>query len=155
MTSLVVGAILLLLSLTRIVSPGRDVIRDILRLPSEANKFFHGGDDDKADICHAYQLLRNGGVKEENIITFMYDEIAYNEENPRPGIIINNPHGNDVYKGVPKDYTGENVAVNNFFAAILGNKSALTGGSGKVVNSGPNDHIFIYYSDHGGPGVLG
>ncbi|MFQ6619138.1 hypothetical protein Gotur_001303 [Gossypium turneri] len=155
MTSLVVGAILLLLSLTGIVSAGRDVTGDILRLPSEANKFFHGGDDDEADVCHAYQLLRNGGLKEENIIVFMYDDIAYNEENPRPGIIINNPHGDDVYKGVPKDYTGENVTVNNFFAAILGNKSALTGGSGKVVNSGPNDHIFIYYSDHGGPGVLG
>ena len=54
-----------------------------------------------------------------------------------------------------QDYTGEDVTVNNFFAAILGNKTALTGGSGKVVDSGPNDHIFIYYSDHGGPGVLG
>ncbi|MBA0601668.1 hypothetical protein Gorai_004839, partial [Gossypium raimondii] len=35
------------------------------------------------------------------------------------------------------------------------NKAALTGGSGKVINSGPNDRIFIYYSDHGGPGTLG
>jgi legumain len=54
-----------------------------------------------------------------------------------------------------QDYTGEDVTVDNFFAVILGNKTALTGGSGKVVDSGPNDHIFIYYSDHGGPGVLG
>lgn len=54
-----------------------------------------------------------------------------------------------------QDYTGGNVTANNFLAVILGNKSALTGGSGKVVDSGPNDHIFIYYSDHGGPGVLG
>jgi legumain len=53
-----------------------------------------------------------------------------------------------------QDYT-EDVTVGNFFAAILGNKTALTGGSGKVVDSGPNDHIFIYYTDHGGPGVLG
>ena len=54
-----------------------------------------------------------------------------------------------------QDYTGEDVTVGNFFAAILGNKTALTGGSGKVVDGGPNDHIFIYYTDHGGPGVLG
>ncbi|XP_028062446.1 vacuolar-processing enzyme alpha-isozyme-like isoform X2 [Camellia sinensis] len=60
----------------------------------------------------------------------MYDDIAQNEENPRPGIIINSSHGDDVYKGVPK------------------------GGSGKIEDSGPNDHIFIFYSDHGGPGVL-
>ncbi|KAL6988036.1 legumain, partial [Sarracenia purpurea var. burkii] len=108
-----------------------------------------------SDVCHAYQLQRKGGLKDENIIVFMYDDIAFNGENPRPGIIINSPHGDDVYNGVPKDYTGKDVTVNNFFAAILGNKTALTGGSGKVVDSGPNDHIFIYYTVHGGPGVLG
>ncbi|XP_004501477.1 vacuolar-processing enzyme-like [Cicer arietinum] len=153
---------------------------DFLRLPSESSRFFHSPSaDDKennegtrwailiagsngywnyrhqSDVCHAYQVLRKGGLKEENIVVFMYDDIAFNEENPRPGVIINSPHGDDVYKGVPKDYTGEDVNVDNFFAALLGNKSALTGGSGKVVDSGPNDHIFIYYSDHGGPGVLG
>lgn len=41
-------------------------------------------------------------MKEENIVVFMYDDIAYNEENPRPGVIINSPNGDDVYKGVPK-----------------------------------------------------
>ncbi|CAH8361980.1 unnamed protein product [Eruca vesicaria subsp. sativa] len=85
----------------------------------------------------------------------MFDDIAKNKENPRPGIIINSPNGDDVYSGVPKDYTGYDVNVGNLFAVILGNKTALKGGSGKVVDSGPNDHIFIYYSDHGGPGVLG
>lgn len=109
----------------------------------------------QADICHAYQILRKGGLKEENIVVFMYDDIAQDEENPNPGTIINHPQGSDVYAGVPKDYTGENVTVNNFFAVLLGNKSLVTGGSGKVVESDPNDRIFIYYSDHGGPGVLG
>jgi legumain len=56
----------------------------------------------QADVCHAYQLLRKGGLKEENIIVFMYDDIAYNSENPRRGVIINSPQGEDVYKGVPK-----------------------------------------------------
>lgn len=51
-----------------------------------------------------------------------------------------------------QDYTGDDVNVDNLFAVILGNRTALKGGSGKVVDSGPNDHIFIYYSDHGGPG---
>lgn len=108
----------------------------------------------QADICHAYQILKRGGLKDENIVVFMYDDIAYNEENPRRGTIINNPKGGDVYKGVPKDYTGENLTTANLIAAILGNKTAIKGGSGKVVNSGPNDRIFIYYSDHGSPGVL-
>ncbi|CAI9755699.1 unnamed protein product [Fraxinus pennsylvanica] len=33
----------------------------------------------------------------------------------------------DVYNGVPKDYDGEDVTVNNFLAVILGNRTALTG----------------------------
>jgi legumain len=56
----------------------------------------------QADVCHAYQLLRKGGVKEENIVVFMYDDIATNGLNPRPGVIINHPQGDDVYAGVPK-----------------------------------------------------
>lgn len=43
----------------------------------------------------------------------------------------------------------------NLHAVILGNKSALSGGSGKVLNSGPNDHVFIYYTDHGAAGLIG
>uniref|UniRef100_R7VYP9 Vacuolar-processing enzyme n=1 Tax=Aegilops tauschii TaxID=37682 RepID=R7VYP9_AEGTA len=107
-----------------------------------------------ADVCHAYQILRKGGLKEENIVVFMYDDIAKNDLNPRPGVIINHPKGEDVYAGVPKDYTGKQVTAKNFFAVLLGNKTAVTGGSGKVINSKPKDHIFIYYADHGGPGVL-
>lgn len=58
----------------------------------------------QADVCHAYQLLKKAGTKDENIVVFMYDDIAYNEENPKPGVIINKPNGEDVYKGVPKVY---------------------------------------------------
>ncbi|KAL7111410.1 hypothetical protein ACP275_05G085600 [Erythranthe tilingii] len=109
----------------------------------------------QADVCHAYQILKKGGVKDENIVVFMYDDIAMNDLNPRKGVLINHPNGEDVYAGVPKDYTGEQVTAENFYAVLLGDKSALKGGSGKVVDSKPGDRIFIYYSDHGGPGVLG
>lgn len=54
-----------------------------------------------------------------------------------------------------QDYTGDHITPENFYAVLLGNKSAITGGSKKVINSKPKDHIFFYYSDHGGPGVLG
>ncbi|XP_022148051.1 vacuolar-processing enzyme gamma-isozyme-like isoform X2 [Momordica charantia] len=109
----------------------------------------------QADVCHAYQILRKGGLPDENIIVFMYDDIAFNPSNPRPGVVINKPDGVDVYQGVPKDYTGEHVNSINFYAVILGNRSALTGGSGKVVDSDLHDHIFIYYTDHGSAGLLG
>ncbi|KAK4338292.1 hypothetical protein RND71_042779 [Anisodus tanguticus] len=109
----------------------------------------------QADVCHAYQILKRGGLKDENIVVFMYDDIAKSELNPRPGVIINHPNGSDVYAGVPKDYTGEHVTAANLYAVLLGDRSAVKGGSGKVINSKPDDRIFLYYSDHGGPGVLG
>ena len=56
----------------------------------------------QSDICHAYQILKRGGLKDENIVVFMYDNIANNKLNPRPGIIINRPDGDDVYAGVQK-----------------------------------------------------
>ncbi|KAJ0594548.1 putative legumain protein [Helianthus annuus] len=56
----------------------------------------------QADVCDAYQILRKGGLKDENIIVFMYDDIANHPENPRHGTIINSPQGSDVYAGVPK-----------------------------------------------------
>ncbi|KAH9303186.1 hypothetical protein KI387_014769 [Taxus chinensis] len=148
---------------------------DVLRMPRAHTK--HGGGEDdnigtrwavliagsngygnyrhQADVCHAYHIIKNGGLKDENIIVFMYDDIANNSDNPRQGTIINHPEGKDLYAGVPKDYVGEHVNAENFLAVLLGNNGSVKGGSGKVVDSGPNDHIFIYYSDHGGPGVLG
>ena len=59
----------------------------------------------QADVCHAYQILKKGGLKDENIIVFMYDDIAFNDNNPRPGVIINEPNGADVYQGVPKVFS--------------------------------------------------
>ncbi|KAI3504852.1 hypothetical protein L1887_26601 [Cichorium endivia] len=109
----------------------------------------------QANVCHAYQILKRGGLNDENIIVFMYDDIANDPSNPRPGTLINSPNGSDVYAGVPKDYTGESVTAANFYAVLLGNTTAVKGGSGKVVASKPNDKIFVYYTDHGGPGILG
>lgn len=54
-------------------------------------------------------MLKRGGLKDENIIVFMYDDLADSPLNPRPGVIINHPSGQDVYKGVPKVWHGDLV----------------------------------------------
>jgi len=107
----------------------------------------------QADVYHAYQVVRNHGIPESNIVVFHYDDIANNTENPTKGIVINKPGGSDVYHGVPKDYTGEDVTPKNFLAAIQGDSELAAKGK-KVVNSGPNDHIFIYFTDHGAPDLI-
>ena len=43
----------------------------------------------QADICHAYQIVHAHGVPDDRIIVMMYDDIAFNKENPTPGMIIN------------------------------------------------------------------
>ena len=55
----------------------------------------------QADVCHAVQVLRRGGIPEDRMVVMLFDDIAHNPENPRQGEIINHPKGLDVYKGVP------------------------------------------------------
>lgn len=110
----------------------------------------------QADVCHAYQVLIEHGFNPDNIIVFMVDDIAQNAQNPTKGIIINQPNGPDVYKGVRKDYTGlSQVTPLHFLNVIKGNAAAMKGiGSGRVLTSGPNDNVFINFVDHGGPGII-
>lgn len=109
----------------------------------------------QADACHAYQIIHRNGIPDEQIVVMMYDDIANAKDNPTPGIVINRPNGTDVYQGVPKDYTGENVTSKNFLAVLRGDAEAVKGkGSGRVLKSGPRDHVFVYFTDHGATGLL-
>jgi legumain len=51
--------------------------------------------------------------------------------NKRPGVIINRPNGPNVYKGVVKDYTGDDVTPANFMKVLKGEPT--NAGSGKVL----------------------
>lgn len=109
----------------------------------------------QADVCHAYQVLIEKGFKKENIITFMYDDLANNIENPTKGKIINKPNGPDVYAGIVIDYKGAEVIPQNFLNVIKGDAAAMKGkGSGRVLQSTAADNVFINFVDHGGPGII-
>lgn len=110
----------------------------------------------QADISHAYQILKKHGIPAERIVTMMYDDLAHSPNNPTPGKIINKPGGPNVYEGVVVDYSKNDVTPANFLAVLRGDEKAMAGkGSGKVIKSGPNDHVFVNFVDHGGPGILG
>lgn len=54
-----------------------------------------------------------------------------------------------------QDYTGNAVSTENSLNVLLWNKIALSGQpTGKAIDSGPDDTIFVYYSNHGAEGVL-
>ena len=44
------------------------------------------------------------------------------------------------------------LGMQNFLNCIQGSQELAARGK-KVVNSGPNDHIFIFFADHGAPGI--
>jgi len=120
-----------------------------------AGSYTYGNYRHQADVCHAYQILHKHGIPDEQIVVMMYDDIAYNEQNPTQGIIINKPNGSDVYHGVPKDYTKKDVTPENFLKILKGDKEGMRGiGSGKVIESGPNDYVFVNFVDHGAPGLV-
>ncbi|XP_015367844.1 PREDICTED: legumain-like [Diuraphis noxia] len=77
------------------------------------------------------------------------------ERNPTPGKIINKPDGDNVYQGVKIDYKGKDVNKKNFLKIITGDKAGMRSiGTGRVIQGGPLDRIFINFVDHGSTGLL-
>ncbi|CAG2105162.1 unnamed protein product [Medioppia subpectinata] len=107
----------------------------------------------QSSVYHAYQVVHANGIPDENIIVFHPDDIANNSLNPTPGKIIDHPCGDDVYHGVPKDYTGNDVNPTTFINVLKGSQELASKGK-KVLNSGPNDHVFIYFLDHGADEII-
>ncbi|TPP57638.1 Legumain like [Fasciola gigantica] len=107
----------------------------------------------QADVCHAYQLLRKNGFPPENIITFMYDDIADNEKNPYPGKVFHDYNHKDVYEGVKVDYSGLDISADTFVEVLTGQQELKDQGN-RVLESGPDDNVFIYFTDHGARRLL-
>jgi len=111
----------------------------------------------QSDTCHAYHIVNKFGIPDSNVIVMQYDDIANDPENPYKGQIFNKPTeagtpGVDVYKGCKKDYTGAAVTPDMFVAIMTGDASK-TGGR-PVLRSTSGDHVFIFFTDHGGTGII-
>jgi len=112
----------------------------------------------QSDACHAFQITSKNGVPPENTIVMVFDDIANDPSNPYPGQIFNKPTatgtpGVNVYAGCQKDYTGDDVTASNFLSVLTGNATAVPAGK-KVLQSKAGDHVFVFFTDHGGVGIL-
>ena len=112
----------------------------------------------QSDVYHHYQILKERGLKPENIIVFAYDDIANSVRNPLPGKVFNSPNGKDVYEGVVIDYFGKDVTPANFIAAITGETDSIKAQdertTKKVLTSTENDNVYIFFSDHGSDNII-
>jgi legumain len=111
----------------------------------------------QSDTCHAYKIVNKFGIADDHVIVMQYDDIAQDPSNPFKGQIFNKPTavgtpGVDVYKGCKKDYTGAAVTPEMFVAVMTGDDKK-TGGR-PVLKSGAGDRVFIFFTDHGGTGII-
>lgn len=99
----------------------------------------------QADIFTIYNLLLSRGFTQENIALYAYDDIATDPENPYQGQIFHSlDHKTNVYPGSSAiNVKGNYVTADAFNNAI------------KYLPTTSDDYVFIYYDDHGGPGILG
>ena len=110
----------------------------------------------QADTCHAYQLLKNRGIPEEQIILLSYDDAAESRDNPFPGKLFNKPTatgtpGKDVYEGCKFAYRRHEVTPKKLLQVLTGDAENA---KGPVLKSDENSEIFFYFADHGAPGLV-
>ena len=84
-------------------------------------------------------------------------QVASSAENPFPGKLFNQPTaegvpGVDVYDGCVPTYRGEIVTAQLFLDVLTGNKTDPT--RTKVLESGPEDFVFVNFADHGGGKIV-
>lgn len=105
-----------------------------------------------ADVAHAYQIMKKGGLEPDHIITLMYNDVPFDESNPFPGKLYNHPGDDtpDVYEGVVVDYEKGEVSPETLIKVLTGDEST----GKKVLKTTEEDNIFLFFSDHGGPDVL-
>ncbi|XP_005105794.1 legumain-like, partial [Aplysia californica] len=144
---------LLLLAVVLVVSveSGKNWVLIVAGAKDYANYF------SQADSCHAYQTMRNNSIPPENIVHMSYDDVAHDPENPIQGNLVNTPGGPNLYPGCEMDYRKEEVTPEVFLKVLTGDKEGvkkLIGRDGKVIDSGPDDNVFVTMADHGGPGVF-
>lgn len=99
----------------------------------------------QADVLHLSKMLHESRERYDNdsqIITLAYDDIAYNHNNPNKGKIYNDFTYENVYNKSIIDYSGDDVNYDTFEQIILNLPLTL------------QDILFIYYNDHGAPGLL-
>lgn len=99
--------------------------------------------------------MHRHGIPDSRIVTMIYDDAVSSMFNPYKGQLYNEPNGDNVYANVPKDYVGRTITPQTFIAVLTGDKNAVKRkGSGRVIESGPNDRVFVYFADHGAPGFV-
>ena len=98
----------------------------------------------QADVFNMYQQLKKRGFEDSHIVLFAFDDISSSAHNPYQGQVFHTLEHINVYPGASKiNYASYSVTSGNFYNAL------------QHLPSTSEDHLFIFYDNHGGPGTLG
>jgi ABC-type branched-subunit amino acid transport system substrate-binding protein len=102
----------------------------------------------QSDVLKTYQLLKAKGLPDDQIILVLADDLATSPSNKKPGVVVNDPNGVNLYQNVKVDYKLNNIssqAIANIFSGTV------TASTPIVFNTLPTDNIFIFTVGHGTP----
>ena len=105
----------------------------------------------QADALEYYQMLRNSGYSDDDIILIMADDLAQNANNPEKGVVRRSVDGDNLYKNVVVDYRLEDITYNDL-AVIFSGKPDVA--HPEVLDSGAGDNVLFFWSSHGMPAGL-
>lgn len=99
----------------------------------------------QADIYTIYNQLLARGFTSSNILLCAYDDIAANADNPYSGQVFHTlDHKTNIYPGSSAINIKEDKVNAQAFYDSISNMPTTS-----------EDYVFIYYDNHGGPGLLG
>jgi len=102
----------------------------------------------QADTLAVYQLLRENGVDDKDIILFSVDDVPWMPQNTPRGDMHNKIDGANLRKNAIIDYSGYSVSPENIRQVLLGRKTQATP---IVLDSNENSNLLIYMVGHGMP----
>ena len=104
----------------------------------------------QADVFNIYDLLKSRGFDPSHIITLAYNDVVNHKMNPFKGQIFSSADHRNVYPGDDcVDYQGRQANAENFIRVLLGDNK-----KGRALESTKDDDVFVYFNDHGAPGLL-
>lgn len=100
----------------------------------------------QADALAMYQLLKRHGYDDDHILLIIEDNIAYDYRNLYPGIVRVRPDGDNLYNDVEVDYKLSDLQFSKFHDIMTGRKGE---GLNKILSSGKNDNVIVFWTGHG------
>lgn len=97
----------------------------------------------QADALAFYQLLKSNGLSDNDILLIIADDLADEEQNPQPDIIIREIGGNNLYEDVVVDYNLSKLTPKKLKEILL-----------TSFDSTDEDNLLLFWSGHGKPGCL-